>query len=494
MFGLLAVLTSSAFGGGLDLLEVGGAWGTPGADNPTALWWNPSGLALGTGTQIMVEVAPTFGRITAQRDNPDYGTLDPTVYNGKFADLAPDSYDYSGTDVLSSVAPVPFLGVSTDFGVEGLGVGASLSVPFGKAGALENPDGPNRYHVRAGTIQALYTTLGGGYQLSDRIALGASVSMVSSWWSADTDFSLYPDLAREALSGDGSTWQDAVQEMPEYAVGTVIDTRATSFTFGVGANLRPLGDDTLQIALSYNHGVRLDHEGTVAMSFACPPVWDGPARADAVGTLMICDGSGAGISVGGTATIGYRLPGRIHLGVAVKPTERLRLEAMGGVVFWSGFGPYEIQTLVSPTAFPGTLANDTMARIVGTPRTWARDHRDTFWAGLDGKVTLSDRVTVGARALYDRAAIESQSVLANNYDASALHLSGMGEVRPTDKLGITLSVAHQFLARRVVTDSPFGISVQDDDATPAAYFYPTGNGTYTGRITRIGAAVRVHLP
>jgi long-subunit fatty acid transport protein len=459
------------------------------------LWWNPSGLALGHGTQVMVEVAPTFGSVTAQRANPDYGILDPSVYDPKDRDEVPDSYDYSGTDVLSSFAPVPFLGISTDFGVEGLGVGASLSVPFGKAGSLADPNGPNRYHIRSGSIQTLYTTLGGGYRLTDAIALGGSVSMVSSWWSADTDFSLYPDLAANQITGDGSTYQDAVQEMPEYAVRTLIDTRDTALTFGVGANLQPLGDDTLQIAISYNHQVRLDHEGTASLEFACPPTWDGPAYTDATGVLGICDPeTGRGVTAAGTASLGYRLPGRVHLGIAVQPHERVRLEVMGGAVFWSAFGPYEIQTLVPPSSFPNPLSDGTMAGIVSAKREWARDHRDTFWAGVDGKVNLSDRVMVGGRALYDRAAIEAQSVLANNYDANALHLSAMGEVRPTPNLGVTLSVSHQFLARREVTDSPFAISVAGPQPGREAYFYPSGNGTYTGRITRIGAAIRVRFP
>ena len=103
------LLTSGAHAASLDLIEVGGAWGTPAATNPTALWWNPAGLAVGGGTQVHVEVAPTIGTVTAARDNPDYGELDPTY----FAEGYPESYDYSGTDTLRYVGAVPFVGVSS---------------------------------------------------------------------------------------------------------------------------------------------------------------------------------------------------------------------------------------------------------------------------------------------------------------------------------------------------------------------------------------------
>lgn len=493
MLSFMVALASTGWAGGLDLLEVGGVWGTPGADNPTALWWNPGGLARGEGTQVFLEVAPTFGAVTAMRDNPDYGPVDPAAFGDSGAG-APDSYDYSGTDVLSTVAPVPFLGVSTDFGVEGLGVGASLSVPFGKGGALRDPEGPNRFHLRSGDIQAIYASVGGAYEILDHLSVGVSGSMVNSWWSADTDVSLYSDLANAIPGGVPDSFQDGYAELPGYAVGTVLTTRATSFTFGAGVSVRPLGDDRLDVSLSYNHGVRLDHEGEVRLQFACPPAYDDAALGAATGLIGICS-DGTGASATGTATIGYNLPNRLHLGVTVRPTEQVRLEVMAGAVFWSAFGPYEIGTLVSSTQFPDAVnanAAAEAATISSQPRTWARDHRDTFWAGVDGKVGISDRVSVGGRALFDRAAIEAQSVSANNYDADALHLTGMVDVIPTEKLGLTLSFTQQFLAPRTVTESPYRIAV-DQTEIPVEYRFPSANGTYTGRISRVGVAVRARL-
>ena len=52
---VLAVWWGGAAGAAsLDLLEVGGAFGTPAATNPTAIWWDPAGIAVHGGTQVYV--------------------------------------------------------------------------------------------------------------------------------------------------------------------------------------------------------------------------------------------------------------------------------------------------------------------------------------------------------------------------------------------------------------------------------------------------------
>ncbi|MBW1879088.1 MAG: hypothetical protein JRJ84_12050, partial [Deltaproteobacteria bacterium] len=69
MYLLLALLMAPAHGASLDNLEVGGPWGTPTADDATAVWWNPAGLAADKGTRIMVESAPTLATIEYERSD-----------------------------------------------------------------------------------------------------------------------------------------------------------------------------------------------------------------------------------------------------------------------------------------------------------------------------------------------------------------------------------------------------------------------------------------
>ena len=219
---LLMLMTLSAQAAGLDLLEVGGAWGTPGATNPTAIWWNPAGLAVGGGTQFIIEGAPTFAKVYGDRANPDYGTIEEDTGKGELFEGAPRDYDYSGRDEVSLTAVVPFIGVQTDFGVEGLGIGAGLAVPTATGGEIEDPWGANRYSLRSGNIQAPQLILAGSYRIKEIISLGASFNVIESGWASVVDTSTYPDLAfavQEELNLDHppNSFRDGYSEHPGYA-------------------------------------------------------------------------------------------------------------------------------------------------------------------------------------------------------------------------------------------------------------------------------------
>ncbi|MBX2800024.1 MAG: outer membrane protein transport protein [Myxococcales bacterium] len=496
MNSLIVTLVSVAHGGSLDLLEVGGVWGSPGATNPTAVWFNPASLAAGDGHRALVEVAPTFGAVTAARTNPEYGPVDPSLFDEAGA---PDTYDYSGTDRLAFTGVVPFVGIASDLGIDGLGVGAALYVPIAKGGKLDDFDGANRFALRDGSIQHIYTTLAASYQLADRLSLGASGSLITSRYYADTDATIYADIAAGQADANGGvipdTYQDGYAEDPAYTTGSVFDLSDTAFTFGVGAHLVAV-EDLLSLSLSYNHGARLANTGDLTLSFACPPTYDTLSRAAAeeIGTCNPANDEGTVVT--GDGGIAYRLPGRIHLGAVITPMERLRLEAMGGYVFWSVFDNYDVTTLVAPTEFqdlarsPGTAAE--AARLATQDRQWARDNRDTFWLALDGKVQVLDPLIVGARVTYDRAAVPDAMVSANNYDANNVILAGMVDVTPVAPISVSLSFSHHFLAQRTVTDSPFGVGA-DLSAAETRLFYPSANGTYTGAISRIGIALRGRL-
>ena len=81
----------------LDNLEMGGPWGTPAATDATAVWWSPAGLAMGHGTRVLIEGAPTFAVINVDRSDP-----------------------HGGPDQIRLQGAVPFAGVATDLGLHGL--------------------------------------------------------------------------------------------------------------------------------------------------------------------------------------------------------------------------------------------------------------------------------------------------------------------------------------------------------------------------------------
>ncbi|MEQ1504174.1 MAG: outer membrane protein transport protein [Myxococcota bacterium] len=504
----LQALSTPSHAASLDLIEVGGAYGTPGATNPTAIWWNPAGLAVGGGTQFMVELAPTFGGVTADRANPDYGTLNQDLGAAGY----PTEYNYGGVDKLSTFAPVPFLGVSSNLMVPGLGVGLGLAVPTGRGGESDQEFGANRYALRAGQIQALHVMAGASYQLLNKIALGASVSFVDSSYYANTDTTVYPDITAEVegLVGPQDGYQDGYLEDKGYTTTAVLGgdegngdhgaLHDTTFTFGAGLYVTPIGKK-LGISVSYNHGVRLDHDGDLNLKFQCPPqyvpgdIGSSLARVGAE-TRGICD-----TNIKGTSAVGYNLPARINLGVVLSPIERLRLEVMGSYVMWSAFKDYEIHTDVTADAIieaataadkpvPSAENAEATAELLTQDRLWARDNQDTFWVGVDGKLKLVGPLSGGARVTYDHHAIPDEALSANNIDMDAVIVGLMTQINPIEKLGIGLSFSHQFLMTRTITNSAYGVTIDETAAKEDRYFYPSANGTYSGGINRLGVTVK----
>jgi long-chain fatty acid transport protein len=508
----LLLLSSEGRAASLDLLEVGGAFGSPAATNPTALWWNPAGLAVGGGTQFFVEGAPTLARVGVDRANPDYGEL-PTPTNPEF----PSEYDYSGTEDFKYNGVVPFLGVSSDFGVDGLGVGLGMLVPTARGATSLTEDGVNRYAIREGNIQAIHFAGGAAYQIKDKVALGASFSFVQGSYYAATDTTTYPDLAWAVAEQFGSAappaqFQDGYTENIGYSTTAIFGgesggktgvLRDNAVTFGAGIHVTPLKKERLlDIAVSYNHGLRLDNRGDVTLKFKCPPSYDAISR---LGTELrgLCDSAtGEGSVLEGTGGIAFDLPNRIQLGISSSPVDALRLEVMGAYVFWSAFTDFEISTVVTPDAIPvdDEEAAQESADLVTQDRNWARDNRNTFWLGLDGKYQFSKVFGAGARVIYDRAAVPDNVLSANNLDMDTVMLTGLVMVNPIEKLGLGVSVGQYLAAARTTTTSAYGVSLAGADpasenyyaATPDAgrYYFPSANGTYRTSITRLGVSVR----
>jgi hypothetical protein len=116
------------------------------------------------------------------------------------------------------------------------------------------------------------------------------------------------------------------------------------------------------------------------------------------------------------------------------------------------------------------------------------------WGGLDVKGQLADdRVTLGGRILYDASAIPDNAVSTNNYDANTLMLSGLLGVRPLDWLQLSVSYTHHVIAERIVTDSSFGMSLDERDPARDRWYYPAANGTYSGVVNRMGVQARFAL-
>ncbi|MEZ4317262.1 MAG: outer membrane protein transport protein [Myxococcota bacterium] len=473
---LLAWMTASA--GGLDLLEVGGAWGTPTTTDATGLWWNPAGLGAGHGTRFTFEIAPTFATVDIDRTNPNY-VHDPDAFG-------PADYDYGGQAQYRTVAPVPFLGVVSDFGQPGLGLGFGLAVPHAK-GVSGDPDQVTHHHLIDGGNQALYLMVAGAYEIQDIVSIGLTGAYVSSSYHSDllseTGTALNEGL-KENFDSQDTFYSDTMIEDTRYTSHVVSDTLTDSaLTFGAGIHVK--ASDQVSLAATYRHGFRVDHTGTATLDFDCPSTDDIFGRAGAQ-IQGICDAD-----LTARMQVGYNLPSRIHGGIVVTPKPGIRLEGMGGYVFWNVFTDYDIKIDVDADSVPKDQPEqrEETAALVSQEKQWARDNKNAFWFGVDGKFDVHEYVMIGGRVLYDKAAVPTQVLGPNNYDANTVAVTGLVVGKITKNFQVGLSGTQYIAQKREVTDSAWGITMYDNKKE-VRYFYPSMNGTFASSITRIGISVR----
>lgn len=470
---MLLVWAAAAWAGGLDVIEVAGPWGSPAATNPSAAWWNPAGLAVGGGTQLLVEGAPVIAFMEHDRPTPDYGPAADLDGDG-----AVDPYDYGGTSRYQGVGVAPFAGVSTDFGLAPLGVGLAVSAPYARSGAATVEDGMDRLQLRRGTIAALYATGAASWQFGDVVAVGLSGSVVDSLWHGLVDAETASTIADYA--GGLVHYPDQVLEDPRYAATLTFDhLRDRRLAWGAGAVVSPSA--TVRLSAAFASGVALVHEGVVDLDSACPPEDDFVGRA-AVTALGVCDARATG-----TGSIGYRLPARAHGSIWWKPGEKSTVELMGGWVGWSAFDAYDIRIYLRPSDLPDAANPEAAAKLLSRQRDWARGAVDTGWVAVDGRWVVAEPVELGARVLFDGRAIPTEFVSSNNYDADLLGLSALALLGPVGPVRFGLQAEQFLVAKRRVTDSAYGVTL-GEDRNPVPTYYPSAEGSYRGSITRIGVS------
>ena len=465
MLTTLLALFTTANAASLDLLEVGGLYGSPAATNATATFWNPAALAMEQGTRFNIEGAPTFATVNATIDGQG------EYWGGD------DQYKYFGV--------APFAGIATDFGVKGLGTGLSLNVPFAKGAETVELGGNGRYHLQKANIKSIFITGAASYRFG-KVALGASGSLVQSSWTAisttETLTSLNANL-QEAL-GPVTTYTDDDIYNPNYTTTLNFKNLADrTYSFSAGIYITP--SDKLAISVAYLHGGSLSHTGDLGMNFDCPPEEDalGNFGATLTGT---CYGEFTG-----QGTVNYDFPWRTNLGIRWMPTgepDRFAVELMGAYVNWSVFTDYNIITDVDPDSvdLEDEAARQDTADTVSQNRLWARDNQGTFWVGLDVKRrVMNDKLLLGGRVIYDKAAIPSTTLATSNYDADTVMLSGLAAITIMPGVDLGASFGNYFLAKRTVTDSAFSTTLDSEAAAEPRYFYPSANGTYHTTIQRL---------
>lgn len=454
---------NAAEAGGFTVARYAGEHGHPATDSVTAIYFNPAGLALGSGWRIYAE--GIFAFRTVEYDRPELAisnVLDPGDTGAGTPVEAMDAN--SGKATLSNLIISPFLGAATDLGVPNLGVGIAFYAPFGGqaewdknedyVGSTEYPgaeDGVQRWSTIEGELRSLYLTVAGAYRLpGPRLSFGAGVNFIRS--------NVETVRARTASGTD-----DLVTSTGTLVEGrSLIDVSGTAFSASVGVMWEPI--ERLWIGASYqaqpgfgNH----TQSGTLTNKLGLTAVEESKIRLE------------------------QELPDVTRLGVRYQPMNQLELRLSGDYQRWSVFenqcfldGSMPKDQTTCALDENGAQVEGSMGVVVNIPRRW----KDTYGVRAGASYWVIPQLEINGGANFDSSAVPDETIDVSLLDQNKLIvLAGVryAVIPSTFVLGLTLN--NVFYIKRTVAPRE-----RDEDDMQIGFEPPSGvpdgAGVYTQNV------------
>lgn len=350
---LLALPLSSAYAGAFSIYEQGArAMGRASAfaacpSDPSAMFYNPAGLAMLDGTQIYVGATAII-----------------------------PSGDFDGTGPLAGISETqasqfflpPNLYISHRLNDQ-IVLGLGLHTPFGLGTKWEDP--PNytgRYLAHETSIAGVAINPTVAFSVNDQLSVGVGVdirlsTLLLKRWAPPQDLSLL---------GLGTSVDIGKAELE------------TDMANGIGFNAGALFEatDQLSIGLAYRSKVEVDYEGTATVT----QISTGVPAAD---TYL------AGLGIYGdfdvSTTIAY--PSILTAGVAYKVSDQLLAEVDVNYVGWSAFKELAVES-----------TNASLAETI------PEDYEDSITVRVGAEYWQSDTMALRVGYLYDQTPVPNKSI------------------------------------------------------------------------------------
>jgi len=435
----LAAPGPRAFASGFAAAEFGGEHGNVVTTDPTALYFNPAGIALGEGTRLYLS-----GVLALRRGSWSHAQA---------ASEMPDPPGAEGADTgdahFSTLLAAPAFAATT--WIHRVALGGAVFVPFGgrvhwaeNARFVNDPafplaaDGVQRWHIIEGSVTSIYFTVGAAVRLGP-VALGLTGNVVRS-----------SVFSRQAKSFNA---QAAVDPLTEGRIG--IDVSGWDASFGVGAIFEAV-PDRLWLGVSYQ----------------APPGF-GPIKLD--GTLSTS--FGADVAAPRPITYTHALPDIVRAGLRARPIpghtsgrRTLELRVYGDLTRWSRLQTQCVSIEGEPCAvFPdGSDATPAATTIQNIRRQW----RDTYGANVGVSYWTSDAVELFAGAGFATAATPDATLDPLMPDAASVRFALGGRVAVPGGFHLSAGLTDvQYLSR-----DNTGRSTLSDAQLPTRR--PDGGGKY----------------
>lgn len=421
-------LAGPAHAGGFSSARFGGEHGHAAADHPTSLYFNPAGMALGSGTRVYLEGLFVLRFANYERPvDAISNVVDPGTANGTPNDATGVN---AGEASLTNFLVSPFLGVVSDLGVDNLGVGFGVYAPFGGQASWERNDqfegdptfpgavdGVQRWSTIEGALRSVYITAGGAYRIADMLSIGATINVVRS--SIDTVRARVANGSDDVLTSTGAVLEGR----------SLVQTAGTDLSIGAGAIVEAM-PETLWLGLAYQSQPgfgETSQGGTLTQKFGDGPV----AEAD--------------------IDLVQALPDVFRLGARYRPMPNVELRLSGDYTRWSVFDKQCLVDGNDPAAncsinADGSAAADAVGVIVNIQRSW----EDTFGFRAGGSYWLDDKLELGGSLAYDSNAVPDDTIDPSLMDMDKVIATAQGRFDLSERLRLAVAYTHVFYFSRDV--------------------------------------------
>lgn len=271
--------TREAKAAGFAATNIGGEQGSVVATNPTALYYNPAGMAFAKGSQLGLYGTLVLRSASWQRPgNPATDTPDPPDAQGA----------NTGTAHLFNAFGGPTIGGTLKLG--NLVLGAGFFAPFyGRAhwannDAFENSSkyplaaaGVQRWFSIDGATSILYFTAGAAYRLGP-LSIGATGNFISSTVNTTTAKNPLGNGIPDT-SSEGRAFLDAHTFNGSFAVGVMLEAVPDQLWIGASYQAQPgLGEQSLKGQLQISSTTSGTNVFPVDFRETLPDIWRAGVR------------------------------------------------------------------------------------------------------------------------------------------------------------------------------------------------------------------------
>ncbi len=415
---LLCNAAAHASAAGIGVPRVGGMNPSgPAEGMVTAIYHNPAAMSLLDGTHVFLDVTATYFQSEFDRDGVDPFTGRPYKEVG-----------------FSTVTPVPFVGITSDLGLEKLTFGLGAYVPFGRI-AHWPERGTQRYQLIDVEIQSYTFSPAVALDLTHDISIGASLNIIYQVVNSKVSVDLaemFEDLASEMLKyrfPEGSIRR----EQPEWE-GT-LESRNGGFNFGWGAGLLLRPAKWLDVGACYQSQVNITARGDFNLELPTRPFnlfgfFEAPNGV--VSLLNDLAGLDTPTTIRGDTTFSFRLPQSLTIGFQFRPDEFWAIDLSVNWTDWSVYDKIKVR-FKSANSDLDMPPNEVLAEYV-----------DSYYVNLGASWRPTARTRFGVWVMYETDAVPDNTRSVLNVDAEKVDLLVAGSVKITDSFNLGLGFSHIF--------------------------------------------------